>query len=384
VPTTPTSGGHLRIGPIGAVSPSLAEVLRSCKLRAGLSRTQRAAEFVLGNPKGWLGTAYHEVMAAAASHTGEPLDSVVSAVWDEAIARAYERAKAHPLDRRFGEPETWPGYHLTAAMARVRAEELARGKSRTEGCGDNSRAKAERYREQKFSGAAGKLVGRPDLVRAGVIIDFKSGSVHEDGEEEEVRLSYIRQLMIYAVLVKETLGSWPEKGVLIPMVGSPVEVKLDPEACQQEAGDAIGLLDDYNGLVSRATDISLLASPSPRACRWCPFQTICPVFWQSVAPDWVEELRTAAVGGTAREAPRAIHSGAALSLVVDVQSGTERDQKILQLAPIDPQTQHDVTHINGGDVLRATGLLRRPDRTLRITQRTVLAAVRNLPMLEVA
>ncbi|MCL4851001.1 MAG: PD-(D/E)XK nuclease family protein, partial [Bryobacteraceae bacterium] len=221
-----TSGdvGRLGVGPLSAVSPSLAELLRNCKLRAGFSRIERATQFVLGNPKAWLGTAYHEVLAAAASHTGTALDNVVSAAWERAIRRAHERAKAHPLDRRFGEPETWPGYHVIAAMARVRAQQFAADKSHTENCRDALGAKAGSYREQKFSGAGGKLVGRPDVVRPDVIIDFKSGSVHEQGAEEEVRASYVRQLRLYAFLVKEALGSWPQRGILVPMIGSPVEI----------------------------------------------------------------------------------------------------------------------------------------------------------------
>ena len=52
------------------VSPSSAELLRLCFLRAFLAASRDVKPFVLGSPKAWLGTAYHEVIEkiGAASH----------------------------------------------------------------------------------------------------------------------------------------------------------------------------------------------------------------------------------------------------------------------------------------------------------------------------
>src|SRR5262249_1710927 len=52
----------LALPEIRATSPTLAETMRSCLMRAGLSRASGSSSFVLGNPKAWLGTAYHEVL----------------------------------------------------------------------------------------------------------------------------------------------------------------------------------------------------------------------------------------------------------------------------------------------------------------------------------
>jgi len=86
---------------IEAVSPTLVETLYACKLQAGLSRVGEAKRFVLGNPKAWLGTAYHEVLAIAGGHSGDDLETVLSAAWDAVINREHQRAKNHPLDKRF-------------------------------------------------------------------------------------------------------------------------------------------------------------------------------------------------------------------------------------------------------------------------------------------
>ena len=53
--TVPVSHA-LELTTISAVSRSLAELLRLCALRVGLSRGEEAAALVLGNPKAWLGT----------------------------------------------------------------------------------------------------------------------------------------------------------------------------------------------------------------------------------------------------------------------------------------------------------------------------------------
>lgn len=370
---------QLCIGPIEAVSPTLAEMLRTCKLRAGISRAEGASKFVLGNPKAWLGIAYHEVLAATGRHSGD-IDSVIAAVWKSAIDREFQRIKTHPLDRRFGVPESWPRYHLIAAMARIRAQELAAAKA----CSERDRqgidgGSAEIYREQKFSGAKGRLVGRPDVVRTDEIIDFKSGDIHDDEDHERVRPSYVRQLRLYGFLVKESLGWWPRKGILIPMIGPIVEVEIEPEVCIAEANDAVRLLKNYNALVSEGSECAQFASPLPQTCRWCPFQTICPSFWEAVEPDWLGELGAAVVMGKLKEAPRTIHCGTALSLTIEIKSGTEHCLMALELAPVNSEIHPAAKYLQRGDEIRISGLSRRPDGTLRLTDRTILIPVSDLP-----
>jgi hypothetical protein len=61
--------------------------MRACLLRGGLSRASGSANFVLGNEKAWLGTAYHEVLesevgidAASAVTLGTAIDREISAL----------------------------------------------------------------------------------------------------------------------------------------------------------------------------------------------------------------------------------------------------------------------------------------------------------------
>jgi hypothetical protein len=73
---------------IAATSPTLAEAMRSCSLRAVLSRTPGSGKYVLGNPKGWLGSAYHQVLENIAD--AHPASLTTDAV-TETIKAAYVR-----------------------------------------------------------------------------------------------------------------------------------------------------------------------------------------------------------------------------------------------------------------------------------------------------
>ncbi|HEX9641797.1 MAG TPA: PD-(D/E)XK nuclease family protein [Candidatus Krumholzibacteria bacterium] len=101
----------LKLPQIHSTSPTLAETMRVCLLRAGLSRATGSSGFVLGNPKAWLGTAYHEVLEKIVEVDlgQETLDAAVERLWNQAIATQQQRANGHALDRRFGSPAAWPG-----------------------------------------------------------------------------------------------------------------------------------------------------------------------------------------------------------------------------------------------------------------------------------
>lgn len=89
-----------------ATSPTLAETMRTCQLRAGLARAIGSSNFVLGNPKSWLGMAYHEVLEkiVAVDFSNETPDAAIERLWNQAVEAQHRRASVHPLDHRFGLP----------------------------------------------------------------------------------------------------------------------------------------------------------------------------------------------------------------------------------------------------------------------------------------
>jgi len=206
----------MEISHLRATSPTLAEIMRSCQLRAGLSRAPGSSDFVLGNPKGWLGTAYHEVLERIGEidFTKEELDAAVERLWLDAVAGRYQRAFGHSLDHRFGTPSSWPGYHLARASVLLRARDLVARRGAVRAVVSDARPEnfvpaVGDLREHEFTACGGKLIGRPDVVRDGEVVDYKSGLISEQDEgvqTEVVKAEYVRQIHIYAYLVKETLG----------------------------------------------------------------------------------------------------------------------------------------------------------------------------------
>lgn len=376
---------RLELSRIPAVSPTLAETMRVCQLRAGLSRIPSSYTFVLGNPKAWLGTAYHEVLDRIADidFSIESFESAAEGLWDHAVSAQYERTLLHPLDRRFGLPATWPGYYMVKASAILRARELA-GSAQDGGSlprvEPDSTQRQAFIREQTFRAFDGRLVGRPDLIRAREIVDYKSGAITEQDEATQtdvVKASYLRQLRIYGFLVKEALGYWPERGILLPVAGAGVEIALDPSECTREATEAVAVLDGYNAQLTRAAAPSDLASPSADNCKWCPFKLLCNPFWEATTAAWSEQLDGAAVEGVLDEPPMAIHSGAAVAVSLDIQTGSEGPRRA-RLAPLHPSVQLATT-IAAGDRVRLVGLRTRPDGSLVPSSRTILARVDDLP-----
>jgi hypothetical protein len=371
----------LELSPIQAVSPTLAETIRGCQLRAGLSRITRSYDFVLGNPKAWLGTAYHEVLERIGDvdFSRESFDSAAERLWEEAVSVQYQRSKLHALDRRYGLPVTWPGYYVSKASAFLRAAELAANRF-GEGSLRTKLDAKQSIREQKLTALDGKLVGRPDVIRDREIVDYKSGSILEQDEAtltEVVKAAYVRQLRIYGFLVKESLGYLPERGVLLPIAGAGVEIALDPDDCAREAVEAVAILDGYNARLSAASEVADLANPAPDKCKWCPFKLLCRPFWKSVNPDWSQQLDGAAVEGVVEEPPLVIQGGAAMAVSININTGSESSNR-LQVAPLNPSTQLAAT-VAPGDCVRLVGLRTRNDGSVVPSQRTILARVEDLP-----
>jgi hypothetical protein len=377
--------GPLYLPMISATSPTLAEAMRICQLRVGLSKAAGSAPFVLGNPKGWLGTAYHEVLEkiVEVEFDREDIDAAADRLWKQAVDAQYQRSSRHPLDRRFGVPEAWPGYNMARASVLLRARELAAGfnQQAATGTATGSAELGLSLREREFTAFGGRLVGRPDVIHAREIVDYKSGTIidfDETVQADVVKAAYVRQLRIYGFLVNETLGWWPHRGILLPLAGAGAEVTLDPADCTREATHAVVLLDAYNENLRRGGAPDEIAVPSPANCKWCPFKILCPAFWKASSSAWSGQLDGSAVEGILSAPPVTIHAGAAVALSLQVQAGTEVSRRD-QIAPLNPDIQPSVRSLTAGERVRLVGLRVRPDGVLVPTQRTVLARVSDLP-----
>src|SRR5262249_39268172 len=146
-----------------------------------------------------------------------------------------------------------------------------------------------------------------------------------------------------AWLAHGSAGRWVKRGLLFPLAGAPVEVGIVPTECNQEAADAVALLDRYNAAVAAGTNLTAMASPSPDACCWCPYKPICPAFWAAVPPDWSGQLDGEAIRGTVAAPPQPLLVPGAYSLVIDVLGGTAAPGTSMRLAPLPAQVHHRLT-----------------------------------------
>ncbi len=165
--------------------------------------------------------------------------------------------------------------------------------------------------------------------------------------------------------------------MLMPMNGAAVEIKLDPVECETEATEAIALLDRYNEVLLAKDAPRRLASPSPQGCRWCPFQTICPAFWDAVSPTWSSELKSVVLAGALTAPLQTLHTGA-FSMPVKIDAGTLMPS-VVEVAPVDPRVAGILGDAPAGTRLRAIGLSTRLDGSVAQTKRTVIMKEADVP-----
>lgn len=372
----------LTVPQLPSTNPTLAETMRACLLKAGLSHAQGSRVYVLGSPKAWLGTAYHEVLQALPTLAAEGVETSVQqrveAVWSQAVERLERRAALHPLNHRFGSALTWKGYYLVLETLRIRVRELTESINRQydRSAGYRQENITGVSREKEFIALDGKLRGRIDVVQGDEIIDYKTGTLFENdtsGTPPSLKAAYVRQLRIYAYLVHSATGKWPRGGLLFPLAGPPVVVDIEPTQCETEAAEAVRLLGRYNSSVASAGEAIGLASPSPEACRWCSFKTICPAFWANANESWISLLDGEAVAGRLARPPLALHGGAAWSVALTVDAGTTPQGERV-ISPLSTDLHPSVPQLSQGERVRIIGLGQRSNGSLFPTQRTVVLA----------
>jgi PD-(D/E)XK nuclease superfamily len=269
--------------------------MRLCRLRAALAATPEADRWVLHDPRAWLGNAFHGLMEAMRRGAAPP-DS--EAIWNAAIKDAVAAALNHPLDRRFAVPERWPSYFLVRQRAFALAAKVGASRG-PEGAGVRTGPASHgppRGPERRFEARGGRLVGRPDDGH--ILTEYKSSlpDAAWPGAAEIVE-SFRRQLRLYAVIVADALGTWPASGRVVAASGQALEFKIDPAACNAEADAALAELDTLNGALNVGAAPEDLAAPGVSACAGCPFQIICPAFWQQLGHGNLEEYIDAALEG---------------------------------------------------------------------------------------
>lgn len=236
-------------------------------------------------PKGFLGTIAHKLveMGAKGALTGDQGNAAV--VWDKLVAEEEARIvqnaiESHlvPLKRSCVE------YFLIRARAIRAASQLAESVSLPRGLGGQS-AEGLGY-EIGVSSKDGTVKGRIDAVtiNEGVltISDYKTGAVLlEEGGVSQIKPEYETQLKLYAAIYNETYDRWPDRLLLLNLQGKDFEISFSRPECERLLVLAKETFEKTNDKIQTALqygDASLLASPSPKACRFCAFRPGCKAY----------------------------------------------------------------------------------------------------------
>ncbi len=334
-------------------SPSSAAGLLSCTLSFAYKTSNLGGRGgKRTSPSAALGLASHATLAyAATGGLGTPL----LADWGDAFEQAWDReVEVQRVDVDTPpDPRRWHGYSLCKVATKMQCKAI---------CGELQDG-AELDPEVLLRSSDGVLEGRADLVvRAPVheIRDYKTGSVLDD--EGAVRRDYRRQLLIYACLEFETVGSWPERIVLVPVGPSepPQVIEVDQIEAEREMALIRDALSRYNAAVESGDNMVSAASPSPDACRFCSYASGCPAFWAAATEDWRDRGVTAVKGVVER---RSAGHGGGSALTIRVAQGTFQSE-LVTLSPVDEDEQ-GIRGVAEGDLLCAVRLVRAKDTSAR-------------------
>ncbi len=192
----------------------------------------------------------------------------------------------NPIDRRFVPlVKSVPDMMVLRAKALMRALQVVHSRgTRGEGSREVPRAGGE-FSVRSKSGLIGGRIDRVIDTAGGIVLqDYKSGPVTaREGGVSEIKPEFRQQLQLYAILYFETVGIWPIRLELVPLVGDSAEVAFTPSECRallDEAEDAVRDIDTTLAKFSERPDAAeqQLARPSPKACKFCPYRPACSTY----------------------------------------------------------------------------------------------------------
>ena len=296
------------------MTPTVYEAAVRCVARASWVASSDH-DRVPPQPQALLGIAAHAVFERAGSgglpgDTVEERKEVAAGLFEDRVKSLWENT--HPLVRaKFETHEHIPFFNIRrAGTAQQAATMHVAPKS------DSKRPRVERARtlvESTLRSKDGRVSGRPDAinVKDKTVVDYKSGSDPQgNGSTEEE----VRQLRLYAFLAREN-GIEITRGVIARASGNRAEVDIPPADAEAEGRRARETLVEYNQHAGEA--FSEAATPSSKACRYCPCIPFCSTFWEAAKPEWQTDCG-AHVEGTVES----VEGDSLLSLHLNVARGS--------------------------------------------------------------
>lgn len=283
--------GPYRVVPLKRISPSRFVALQECALRE-VWRAAKCEPLLPRSPRAIIGLIAHEMLELAVTGRFAGLNSAgVEAVWLSKVQDAESKMN-----------ENWRERSLTPLSNSIRDLEVLKSRllnqitpftetaSASERTGEHGKTATEVWIEtpdHAIGGFVDSITSNHDKT---TLRDFKSGLI-TSADSETIKPEYRTQLELYCGVYFESTGRWPTEVEIVPSVGDPISIEVNPDRCRLLVDQAKQLLAVINDKVASSTAESTpssLANPS-RHCMRCEFRPNCAFYKASTVLDGIEE-----------------------------------------------------------------------------------------------
>lgn len=255
--------------PLARVSPSQLTNMRECAHQVLLKQAYRSLALLPPAPSAEFGGVVHKLLELAANGAYRSREELL-----EGFAYQLKLAEAKLSAAGFA--------HLTPLLNHVKnsgpkyQQALLRAETLLPKGGQPIQSTV-RQTEQWLSDADERVAGKTDAIfQVGEhvqIIDYKSGQLFEDADNEEIKPAYVEQLKLYAYLYFDTHGRYPNQLTLIDLNGRTVDVAFSEEDCGSVYEQALADLERINRLLTDQPE--RLSAPEPTRCLRCEVRGVC-------------------------------------------------------------------------------------------------------------
>jgi hypothetical protein len=298
-----------RIETLKAISPSRFTALQECALREVWSASQ-TPQLLPSSPSARLGSIIHRLLQEAGE--GRLINCSEARIdhrLQELIKDAEQVMLLTWLERHLVPLSgSIPDFEVRCIRTRKRALEISETISHVDKklSTPRSREKLDHGFELPMSSPDGTVQAKIDAVlpspEGAVLKDYKSGAIFADDSEllPTLKVSYEKQLMLYAALYAASKGRWPVRLELVPLTGIPCSVAFNRSDCSLLLEEASEVLQKVNSTIKEAVHapqelIKRLGAPSPTNCAYCPYRPGCGPYRSTVSKseildDWPKDL----------------------------------------------------------------------------------------------
>lgn len=279
--------------PLKRISPSRFVALQECALRE-VWRAAKCEPLLPRSPRSVIGLIAHEMLELAITGRFAGLNSPqVEAAWNSKVSGAESQMNGIWRERSLT-PLSNSVRDLEVLKIRLLNQILPYTQSTpaSERTGEHGKTATEVWIETPDHAIGGFVDSITSTQGKITLRDFKSGLIIDTaGNPEAIKPEYRTQLELYCGVYFESTGRWPTEVEIVPSVGDPINIGIDPDKCRSLVAQAKQSLALINKQIAAATAESTpksLANPSQH-CMRCEFRPNCSSYKSSEVPATVED-----------------------------------------------------------------------------------------------